>query len=358
MGLETGDYISDLVATNPAGSDERKEGDDHLRLIKHVLKTTFANFNGATDLSSDEASALSALNPALETILTIASVVLGMTKPLVARLTDAGAAAGPTLALDRVSSSAAAADELGEILFRGNNDNATPELITFMRAVASIVDKADGSEDGKLILQSMIAGALTTTLALQQGLTLGGATGGDQGLGLVNAKGFFVDGVRQSQVLKAGAMSGGSFTCDDIPSWVNDIEVVFNMIPVDDINTIFVTPRKSAGTDITASSGVLLYGDGATAASSLPSANQAIILGSSVKNTANSGGLSVRLMIFGIQSSTHKKAQAEVTVNQSGTTYVVKHGWRIADTAVLTGVKITTSSGGVSGGTARVIGHP
>lgn len=40
MGLETGTFIDDLVITNPLGSDDKREGDDHLRLIKKVLKGT------------------------------------------------------------------------------------------------------------------------------------------------------------------------------------------------------------------------------------------------------------------------------------------------------------------------------
>lgn len=42
MPLEAGTFISDLVVTNPVGAtDERRFGDDHLRLIKTVLKNTF-----------------------------------------------------------------------------------------------------------------------------------------------------------------------------------------------------------------------------------------------------------------------------------------------------------------------------
>lgn len=41
MGLETGTYVSDLNATNPLGTDLTDAGDDHLRLIKSVLKATF-----------------------------------------------------------------------------------------------------------------------------------------------------------------------------------------------------------------------------------------------------------------------------------------------------------------------------
>ena len=39
MGLETATYISQLVDTNPVVGDPVGEGDDHLRMIKEVLKT-------------------------------------------------------------------------------------------------------------------------------------------------------------------------------------------------------------------------------------------------------------------------------------------------------------------------------
>lgn len=42
MPLESGTFIGDLVITNPVGAtDHRRFGDDHLRLIKEVLKNTF-----------------------------------------------------------------------------------------------------------------------------------------------------------------------------------------------------------------------------------------------------------------------------------------------------------------------------
>lgn len=43
MGLETATYLNDLVITNPVSTDKKKEGDNHLRLIKEVLKNTFPN---------------------------------------------------------------------------------------------------------------------------------------------------------------------------------------------------------------------------------------------------------------------------------------------------------------------------
>jgi len=49
MGLETGTYVSDLIATNPPGTDPKSQGDDHLRLIKGVLLNTFPLADGPYD---------------------------------------------------------------------------------------------------------------------------------------------------------------------------------------------------------------------------------------------------------------------------------------------------------------------
>lgn len=51
MPLETGNFINDLVATNPPGTDPKSQGDDHLRLLKTALKNCFAGFAGAIMVS-------------------------------------------------------------------------------------------------------------------------------------------------------------------------------------------------------------------------------------------------------------------------------------------------------------------
>lgn len=40
MGLETGSFVSDLVSTNPVVGDDVAQGDDHIRLLKTLLKAT------------------------------------------------------------------------------------------------------------------------------------------------------------------------------------------------------------------------------------------------------------------------------------------------------------------------------
>jgi len=55
MGLETGTYVNDLNTANPTSTDPKSQGDDHLRLIKAVLKNTFAGFPGLVVATGVEA---------------------------------------------------------------------------------------------------------------------------------------------------------------------------------------------------------------------------------------------------------------------------------------------------------------
>lgn len=54
MGLETGNFISDLDVANPVPTDKRRFGDDHFRLLKSVLRNTLPNADGAINPSVEE----------------------------------------------------------------------------------------------------------------------------------------------------------------------------------------------------------------------------------------------------------------------------------------------------------------
>lgn len=59
MGLESATYISQLVATNPVGAtDPKSQGDDHLRLLKSVLQSSFPNINAAVNGTPVELNAI------------------------------------------------------------------------------------------------------------------------------------------------------------------------------------------------------------------------------------------------------------------------------------------------------------
>ena len=61
MALETGTYISDLVSTNPVGTDTLDKADDHLRLIKSTVKATFPNITGVVNATHTELNNLESL---------------------------------------------------------------------------------------------------------------------------------------------------------------------------------------------------------------------------------------------------------------------------------------------------------
>ena len=65
MGLESGTYIDSLVSTNPLGTDNRSQGDDHIRLLKSTIKASFPDVdeialtihNGSSAPSTPQTSA-------------------------------------------------------------------------------------------------------------------------------------------------------------------------------------------------------------------------------------------------------------------------------------------------------------
>ena len=60
-------YIDDLVSTNPAAGDNVSEGDDHIRGIKNVLKTTFPNIDGAVTPTDTEINYVGGVTSAIQT---------------------------------------------------------------------------------------------------------------------------------------------------------------------------------------------------------------------------------------------------------------------------------------------------
>lgn len=79
-------------------------------------------------------------------------------------LNDAGAAAGPTIVLDRNSSSAADSDAIAAIEFRGRND---AQEATLMSQIATFInDASDGTEDAELHFQVRQAGGIRTKMKL------------------------------------------------------------------------------------------------------------------------------------------------------------------------------------------------
>jgi hypothetical protein len=79
MALETATYISDLNAENPATNDPKSQGDDHLRLIKSALKTTFPNITGAVTPTHAELNQVAGVASNLQAQLDTKGAITGQT---------------------------------------------------------------------------------------------------------------------------------------------------------------------------------------------------------------------------------------------------------------------------------------
>lgn len=76
MALETGTYANDLVITNPTATDPKSQGDDHIRLLKKVIKNTLPGFTGAAIVTGTESGAANAY------VLTPATALVAYTAPM------------------------------------------------------------------------------------------------------------------------------------------------------------------------------------------------------------------------------------------------------------------------------------
>lgn len=79
MSLETATYISDLVATNPTGADPKSQGDDHIRLVKSTVKTTFPNVTGAMTATHTELNYSVGVTSAIQTQINSKGAITGQT---------------------------------------------------------------------------------------------------------------------------------------------------------------------------------------------------------------------------------------------------------------------------------------
>jgi len=105
--------------------------------------------------------------------------------------TEAGATAA-NFVLYRNSATPADSDALFEFLFTGEDDGGAETTYASIRTVIS--DQTNGTEDGRLQLGSMQAGTVNADAwTLDLGLYADNATGGDKGVGTINADAVYDD---------------------------------------------------------------------------------------------------------------------------------------------------------------------
>lgn len=88
MGLEIATYIHELDASNPVGAtDQKSQGDDHIRMIKGALQNTLPNIEGPVTASHAELNLLVG-----ETLFPIS----GIYTPTISNIANTSGALTPT----------------------------------------------------------------------------------------------------------------------------------------------------------------------------------------------------------------------------------------------------------------------
>lgn len=116
------------------------------------------------------------------------------TAPITIQSTEAGAATGPLLYLDRSSASPAASDYIGRFIFSGRD--SAGNVTHYAGIYAYLDDPTNGSEDGTFIIYNIVAGTETTQVSVKNGTALGSPTGSFKGTGTLNATALYENGVR------------------------------------------------------------------------------------------------------------------------------------------------------------------
>jgi len=87
--------------------------------------------------------------------------------------TDTDANAAPYLNFYRNPGEAGAdSDQLGQITFVGKNDAGTPEDVDYARIITQIKDASDGTEDGRLAINTMVGGSVYSRMNVLEGETV------------------------------------------------------------------------------------------------------------------------------------------------------------------------------------------
>jgi len=160
------------------GEDSAGNAHDYASVVASIEDTTNGSEDGILDIMSSAAGTLASRirlknnlvgihesDPAFPLHLT--TTAAGQAFQIECNANDAASGADLMLYHRRGASGAGQDnDVLSTIIYKGKNDAGTPEEVNYAAIESVIVDASDATEDGKLNLQVMTAGTLTTKVAI------------------------------------------------------------------------------------------------------------------------------------------------------------------------------------------------
>ena len=165
--------------------------------------------------------------------------------------TDAGASGAPVHDLYRNSATPAASDNIGVRRWTGEDSAGNTE--TYAEDVAVILDPTSGSEDAKLVRRTVVAGTLADRLHVGAGAWMEGATGGDPGVGKINATQVQANGavLGVTSGTAQATTSGTSIDFTSIPAWVKRITLLMSGISTNGTSNLLIQIGDSGGVENT-----------------------------------------------------------------------------------------------------------
>mgnify|MGYP003134616417 FL=1 len=160
------------------GEDSAGNAHDYASVVASIEDTTNGSEDGILDIMSSAAGTLASRirlknnlvgihesDPSFPLHLT--TTAAGQAFQIECNANDAASGADLMLYHRRGASGAGQDnDVLSTIIYKGKNDAGTPEEVNYAAIESVIVDASDATEDGKLNLQVMAAGTLTTKVAI------------------------------------------------------------------------------------------------------------------------------------------------------------------------------------------------
>ena len=239
MGLETGTYLDDLVVSNPIGaSDLRSKGDDHLRLIKTVLKNSFPDVDQPVS---------TIIFSATEPPLLRKGTLWGDETANLLKLRNKGDTAWITLALSMITSNSV---DINAGTIDGTPIGATtPSTGAFSTLTSSgqaTLDSLIVTKQARLNMANTLAAAATVDLGtlLGNSVVISGTTA-------ITAFGTIQAGV-VFKIIANGAFTithnAASLICLSGASIVAAIGDVFEMVSLGSGNWIMTSYQRASGT--------------------------------------------------------------------------------------------------------------
>lgn len=316
MGLEAATYISELVQTNPVGAvDDYATADDHLRLIKAVLKGQFPNFTAA----------------AMNTSVVELNLLSGLTAAA-AELNTLDGYTGNTADLNVIAGTDAAGLTAAELLFVADVTSLIQAQLDGKSASGHTHPAADIVSGTVAIAQGGTAAATAAAARISLGVDIG-----------ADVQAFFA-GLDDIGPL---ARTDGNFIVGNGSNWIAEIpsaaRASLGLGTLALLNTI--NNANWSGTDLTAANGGTggsgsVTGSGNNVLSASPT-----LTGTAVIATAQIVTGNITTMNIGGNSDT------SLTRDSAGKASIESRSIAMLDDASFASCRITESTGAPSGGT-------